>query len=164
MTELWHATPLSDDEVLLLQELESIEEILLNPSIAQSFDPDAPGGNMIDFERTPIFHVPKQSESWSAEYAAIALGLALRFVNHFVLEGLALSPGEIAQVFGYSVRSEDGFRDILDVSRYGGAMKALETLRGSVLITQLISYRGFGPDDFVLGFIPDDDAPPAPAE
>lgn len=163
VAELWHVAALSDDEVLLLQELETIEEILLNPSIAQSFDANAPGGNLIDFERTPIFQVAKQSEDWSAEYAAIALGLALRFVNHFVLERLALSAGEIAQVFGYSVRSEDGFRDILDPFRYRAAVKALAALRATVLVTQLISHRGFGPDDFVLAFIPKGDGPPPPA-
>lgn len=156
---LWNAEPLVADEITWLAELEEIEAILQNPSNVASYDANSPHGNMIDFDRTPVFKIAKHCESWSAEYAMIALGITLRFVNNLVTSRLKLSTPEIAAIFGYTMRSPDGFLDILDPTRYRPASRALDELRESPLIVHMSGYRGFEPQDYTLHFLPPTESP-----
>ena len=101
---------LTDVEHALLTELEAIEQILNNPSMAQARLFDHPEkDNLIEFERTPLKKISKESTNWIPDYAGCTLGLSVRFLNSFILEHCEMDADKVEVLLGIHASSPSGY-------------------------------------------------------
>lgn len=101
---------LAEIESALLGELAAIELILNHPSTAQARPFDHPEkDNLIEFERTPLKKISKESTNWIPDYAGCTLGMTVGFLNAYLLDHCAMDADKVDVVFGIHASSASGY-------------------------------------------------------
>jgi len=101
---------LTEIEMAIINELEVIEQTLNNPSMAQARPfKQSDKDNLIEFDRTPLKKISRESTNWIPDYAGCTLGLAVRFLNAFILEHCEMDADKVEVVLGIHASSPSGY-------------------------------------------------------
>lgn len=143
---------LDEAEKTLLGELEQVEEMLLNPVIVSPFTTNQPQGEVIDFDRTPVFKMVKGNNTFDPSYANITIGIVCLMLSRLTNAHLELNAVQIVRIFGVTMQTEDGFQDYIEKGKIKLLLEALEQLRESDVI-EAVLYRGVRREWYALDFL-----------
>ncbi|MCB1094215.1 MAG: hypothetical protein KDN22_01430 [Verrucomicrobiae bacterium] len=108
---------LTEVELAVLTELKTIETVLNNPSMAQARSVDHPEKkNLIEFERTQLKKISRESTNWIPEYAGCTLGLTVGFLNMFILDHCGMDTDKVEVILGIHASSESAYSVGLETS------------------------------------------------
>lgn len=101
---------LTETELAVLNELNIIDQVLNNPTMSQARSVDHPEkDNLIEFERTPLKKISRESTNWIPEYAGATLGLTVGFLNMFILDHCEMDPDKVEVLLGIHASSPSAY-------------------------------------------------------
>jgi len=141
--ELRHRYALPDGEIAVLKELDAIDAVISRPQVARARAfPHPSKTNLIEFERTEILKISRESSGWLPEYSACVLALACGFLDRFYLDYCQMDRDDLEVLFGMHSSSSAGYAAKVDPRIIQDFRRQSEDLQGkSGLFDRLASPR-----------------------
>jgi hypothetical protein len=129
--ELRHQDALPDGEIAILEELDAVDEVISRPQVAQARPfPHPSKTNLIEFERTGILKISRESSGWLPEYSACVLALACGFLDRFYLDYCRMDRDDLEVLFGMHSSSSAGYAAKVDPRMIEDFRRQSENLQG----------------------------------